>query len=134
MEHLHCQYSPRFDLPIPIHLFATILDSSMSLDSISANRRPDLGPARPVDSSKEQNSNPDDGEHEIRISLAIPIAIRRDKRDDGEEHVGQQVQYTDRQVCKPRRCPVLGFSVMEINETSGNESIYPSTGVGTAIA
>ena len=114
-------------------LRSIFVNMSLTDNLVSTNLWPDLGPASPVKDTEEQDADTDDGEDVERITVGIPITIRRNEGYDSEEDIGKEVEHGDWKVGVPWRGPSFTLRVVQVNETRTDESVDPGTGVGVQI-
>jgi hypothetical protein len=120
-------------LDIPDMLITLRVFISLTNNLVSAKLRPYFGPAEPVYYTKEQDSDANNGKHDPRVAFGVSVAIRRDKRYEREEDIGEEIDDRDGQVSVPRRFPSLALIEVQVNETGGDEAVDPGTGIGIEI-
>ena len=125
---------PCADLTVPDR-FTTINLINVPLwnDLVAPNLRPYTGPEEPVEGSSEKHTNTNDGENEVGIPVGILDAVGRNEGHDGQEYIGSEVEEADGKEGVPRRRPILALPVLEVDETSGDETVDPRAGVGVEI-
>lgn len=129
LDHTPALLMLRIHLNIPHMLHPISILKPLSLNLIPANPRYNLPPERPIHHTEQQNTHTHNRENVIRIPLRIPVAVRRDKRRDGEENVGGEVEHGDGQVRVPGGGPALALLVVQVDEAGGDEGVDPGAGV-----
>lgn len=90
------------DLSVPNRLNTRVIKRSIRNNLVSSNPGKYLCPEAPVDTTKDQNTNTNDREHVVWVSIGVPVTVGWDKRHQGEEDVGEEVDYGYGEICVPR--------------------------------
>jgi hypothetical protein len=120
-------------LHIPDMLYPIRINMSIRRNLVPSNLRPQLRPAGPVDHAEQQNSDADDWEHIVRVSVRIPVAIWRDEGYKSEKQIGKQIEDGDGKIGVPWGCPLLALGVVQIDKTSCDKTVDPGAGVSVQI-
>jgi len=81
--------NPSLDLPIPNNLHTFLVDNPLAHNLMPLHRRPHLGPQGPIHRAQQQHRDTHDREDIVRVTVGVPVAIRRDERHDDEEQVAE---------------------------------------------
>lgn len=117
------------NLAVSDNLRPILIKAAISNNLVTSNSRKNLCPETPVHTSQDQNTDTNNRENVVRIPIRVDISIRWNERDKGEEDVGENVDDRDGEVGVPRGRPVLRLFVMEVDETSGDETVDPRAGI-----
>ena len=72
-----------------------IINNACRDNLVATNSRPDLGPADPIEATKEQDTHSDNGEDVVRVPIGIPVPVGRDEGCHRQEDVGQEIKDRD---------------------------------------
>ena len=120
-----------FDVPHMLDTLSVLV--SLRDDLVTTKLGPDLGPAEPVEDTKQENTDTDDGEDVVWVAISVPGTTRRNERHECQEDVGSEIQHSDRKVGVPWRFPTLLLRIVEIDQTGRDEAIDPCSRVGVQI-
>jgi hypothetical protein len=122
----------RADLAVTDCLIPVRVNNSLSNDLVSTKPGPYFGPRDPIGSAKKQDANTDNWEHVVGIALCVPVRGWWDEGHNGQKDVGEKENNCNGKISVERRCPVLRLAVVQIDETSSNEAVDPSSWIGIA--
>lgn len=77
----------RLDLSIPYHFHPRLIHDPFRYNLVAPNRRPKLGPQRPVRRTEKQNGHSHYGKNIIRIPIGVPVPVGRNKRHNSQESI-----------------------------------------------
>lgn len=100
---------------------------------MSTNPGPELGPHEPVEGTKEQNGNTDDGEDIVGVALGVPVSNRGDEGNDGQEDVEEEEDDENGLPAAPCGPPGISAEEMEPDETTRNKAVDPDTGISVEV-
>lgn len=117
------------NLSVPNRFNTGIIERPISNDLVPSNSRQNLSPESPVNTTENQNANTNNREDIVWVPIGVPVTLRRDEWNKGQEDVGKEVDNRDGEVCVPWRCPVLGFVPLKVDQSDCDKAVYPSAGI-----
>lgn len=112
-------------LAISYYFHSALVKCSLGHDLITAEVGEDLCPKCPIYGSQEENSNSDNWEYKVGISVWIRSTLGGYKRYDSKESIRQKIDDRDRQERMPRRRPVFRLLELEVYKASSDKGVDP---------